>query len=277
MRTATYIPTRAHAFMLSDSIKNFTDSYGFENTLYHDFSIINSDGKDLAFILGCHHRMLSAVVDSYRDKNFILLDTAAKGNVLTHWRFCVNDTWPTAYMGSMDCPSDRWDALGVKLKAPKFKKSGKLNIIFAQESEDVYRFFRMGNRNKMAVYLHNKVVEHYPDATFYYRVKEKIEEPLRNTLLKNDIDLVISHSSNSAFDALTCGVPALVLGNHPASLISMNKIEDLDNIRFPEPDILRQWCYNLAYTQFSTIEIQNGFAWEHTKQFLKGANNVTGS
>jgi hypothetical protein len=81
----------------------------------------------------------------------------------------------------------------------------------------------------------------------------------------------VSYSSGSAIDSVLAGIPTIALD--PANFtygISSNHIEhiDGDNIRRAKDEDVKQWLYNLSYSQWSVEEMQIGTVWQHLKPII---------
>jgi len=86
-------------------------------------------------------------------------------------------------------------------------------------------------------------------------VKPKGEGEISDAL--RDCWCVVTHSSNSAVDALLAGVPAVVLGESACETVSW-VFEDIEKPWWPPRE---RWCHALAYHQFRLDEMRNGTAW----------------
>lgn len=79
-----------------------------------------------------------------------------------------------------------------------------------------------------------------------------LAEALRGALF------AVTFNSNSAVDAVLAGVPTVTYDPGATAWPVTN--HDLDEI--PQPQSRDQWCYDLAYAQWTVEEIANGDAWE---------------
>lgn len=141
-----------------------------------------------------------------------------------------------------DYPPDRWEALDIDLKSwspgryilvcPISGYLGKhLNIDPKKWTETVVR--------EISRHTDRQII-----------VKQKDGTPL---LLK-DAHCLVTHSSNASVDALISGIPVIILGNHPAKALSW-RWNDIESPVYPDRE---QWCFNLAYSQFTLEEIRRG-------------------
>lgn len=79
----------------------------------------------------------------------------------------------------------------------------------------------------------------------------------------------VSYSSGSSIDSILAGVPTIALD--PANFaygVSNNFIEEIENLRYTEEAHITQWLSNLAYSQWSVEEMENGTVWRHVKPII---------
>lgn len=75
-----------------------------------------------------------------------------------------------------------------------------------------------------------------------------------------DCHAVVAHHSNAAVDALLAGVPCICPGG-VASVLSGHELEQIEDP--PMPDGREQFAYDLAWTQWSVEEMQNGLCYQY--------------
>lgn len=75
-----------------------------------------------------------------------------------------------------------------------------------------------------------------------------------------DAHVVVAHHSNAAVEALLAGVPC-ICPDGVASVLSAHRLEDVENP--PTPDGRDQWAFDLAWTQWSVEEMQDGLAYRY--------------
>ncbi len=75
--------------------------------------------------------------------------------------------------------------------------------------------------------------------------------------------LVVTHGSNSCFEAIMAGVPCIVTGEGVSQALGATEITARNVERPPIPDDATrlQWAANLAYFQWSLPEFSSGEAW----------------
>ena len=86
----------------------------------------------------------------------------------------------------------------------------------------------------------------------------------RGTPLEEDLSnawATVAWNSNSLVSSIIAGVPVFALG--PGSMvesIANKNLQDLENPALPDR---QQWAHDLAYCQWSAIELEAGLAWKH--------------
>lgn len=75
-----------------------------------------------------------------------------------------------------------------------------------------------------------------------------------------DCHAVVTHHSNVAIDALLAGIPCIC----PFGVASRLSAHGFSNIeQLPMPDGRAQWLADLAYCQYSIVEMRDGTAWDY--------------
>lgn len=138
-------------------------------------------------------------------------------------------------------------------KALKWVKGRR--IIICPQSDT---FFRLRFNTTQQDWLNSVILElrKYTDRPYFIHQKRDIK-PLKECF--GDAHCVISHSSNSAVEALMHGVPAITLADCPAHHMTRNSIADIENLLYPENRY--EWAAVLADNQWTLEEIASGTAW----------------
>ena len=106
-----------------------------------------------------------------------------------------------------------------------------------------------------------KILAAYTDRKIIIRTK-KTERPLLQDL--KDAWCLITHSSNSAVEAVLNGVPAIATGDCAASIMSLSDPANVENPYYPDADRLK-WAAVLAANQWTLPEIAAGKCWKVIK------------
>ena len=99
---------------------------------------------------------------------------------------------------------------------------------------------------------------------------------LTRQLLKNECRALITYNSIAAIEALLVGVPAIVLGQNSASIITSGRLSDIYGRRLKLPswkERIGLFIY-LANCQFTETEMTSGFAWKRIQELQDYAKPV---
>lgn len=192
-----------------------------------------------------------------------------------YYRFSVNAFHPLHYFQSRQRPSDRWQALGIRLN-PRAKNG--LNIIFAgcsQKFADWHGF----DITHYAMRVIGEIKK-YTDRPIVYRPKKSAVPPPpipgtiyshREQKIEHELErahALVTFSSNAAVDAIFAGVPAFVLGPSIAKPVSNVDLSEIERPYFPSEEERLQWCSDLAYCQWRLDEIEGGLVWKSLKETM---------
>ena len=116
------------------------------------------------------------------------------------------------------------------------------------------------------VWMKNTVgeIKKYTDREIVIREKpeSRTARVIYNTIwraLDEDIWAVVTYNSIVAVEAVTHGIPAFCLGPNAASFVSRTDLSKIEDPLYPKRQM---WLNNLAYSQFSTVEMESGAAWK---------------
>jgi hypothetical protein len=109
------------------------------------------------------------------------------------------------------------------------------------------------NKSKLSEYLNNTFMIHTKQVE--YQNTGTIQEALKNT------HCMVTYSSGSSIDAILEGIPVISSSEYSFVWdISSHTLNDIEN---PKCGNREQLLYDLAYSQWSIEEIENGTAWQH--------------
>lgn len=146
-------------------------------------------------------------------------------------------------------PSDRWGALDTKVA--DWKKNPEGHIVIAPSLPEYDAFHECpGWVEKTAA----GVEERRPGRAIVIRHRNS-QKPLYEEL--EGAECLITHGSNAANEAIVMGCPVIVFGQCAAALVGRTKVEDIDQLVYPERE---PWLHSMAYSQFTEEEIINGAA-----------------
>lgn len=199
-----------------------------------------------------------------------------KGGCWEYWRVSYNAHNPTrTTLMSVNHPSDRFDRLGFDVKP---WRTGGDHILFAGSSAKYQNFQRMRDPTSYAVRVIQALRKH-TDRPIIYRPKpswrDAVEipgtiysgpkQPLQSVF--DNCHAVVTHGSNTSFEAALNGIPSVVLGDAVMRSIS---ITDLCDVESPLIRDRSQVFYNLAYHQWTLSEFESGEAFETIGEWLCG-------
>jgi len=182
-------------------------------------------------------------------------------------RVAINDYQPTAYFQQGATP-ERF--LVFERQIQPWQYDGE-EILVAGMSERASQVWGLGHATDHARAMIEEIRRH-TNRPIAYRSKPSWMEavpiegtryamgPLNEELRK--AWMVITYRSNVSVDGLIAGVPCIVLGDHPALVMSHNDLTRIeDPLRLPDPARL-QFCSDLAWQQFSLREMRTGYMWK---------------
>jgi len=172
-------------------------------------------------------------------------------------------------------PGDRWDALGVELKPWKESNFGDV-VICGQVPTDAsvqhVDFFGWCSMMIEAIKKRtNDLIVFRPHPLALDRTPAFIGTKRSSMSLDDDIArarLVVTFNSNIAVDAAIAGVPVFAYDSGSMAMPIANcLISQINNPVKPERE---QWAHNLAYTQWTHEEMENGLPWLHIMREING-------
>ena len=182
-------------------------------------------------------------------------------------RIAVNGYQPTSYF-KFDATPERFSVFNKTIQP--WRTTGE-EILVAGMSERAARVWNLGGATEHAAAMIAEIRKH-TDRPIAYRPKPSWvdAQPIPGTryangLLQDELRrawMVVTYRSNVAVDALIEGVPILVLGDHPASLMSHNDLSRIEDPWRPEDPMRLNFCSSLAWHQFSLREMRSGWMWK---------------
>jgi hypothetical protein len=206
---------------------------------------------------------------------FVYVDLAYWGREQNYYKAAVNARHPTTYLMLNPMPSDRWDALGVKIQPWRRSEGSVLRpiVVAGMSGKGAWSWgFQGGQYEKWAI----GELRRFSERPIIYRPKPNWAQakPITDTAfdrtspvgsLLNTAHCVVTHHSNVGSDAIVAGVP--VFTRHGAAIHMGLPDNDLSRIEAPAyPDGREQWAANMAYTQWTLAEMSAGKCWGHLKQ-----------
>jgi lipopolysaccharide biosynthesis glycosyltransferase len=156
-------------------------------------------------------------------------------------------------------PRDRLMAAGYQ--PCKFKRGS--DILICPPSAKVMKFYDLDLDQWMEETLLE--LKKHTDRNIVIRLKQSREVRMHTDTLEDalskDVHCLITFNSIAATEALLLGKPAITLGPNAAHFLCKHSLADVEDLYTPTLDEVEEWAANLAYSQFTELEMRNGYAW----------------
>lgn len=204
-------------------------------------------------------------------RDFYYIDTGYFGNFPSPGNPSGKKIWHRVVKNKMqhdtieDAPSDRWIKLLEQDPNLEFTgwKNYKNKILFVPPNPKACKAFNINYDEWMEET--KQEIQQYVDLPIETRIKgSRTDRNHKNTIydaLKGAY-AVVTFNSIAALEAVLYGVPAFVSVPCAASPLASNDLSKLKEPFYPEEEIIKKQCYNIAYGQFTVQELQNGTAWK---------------
>lgn len=186
------------------------------------------------------------------------------------WRmsWCCHN--PSMYLADLDYPDDRRAA--QKWKLAGWQENRKGHIVIAGSSAKFHNLYRL--LEPTGYWMERiKRLRGLTDRRIIYRPKKSWHEavPLRGTVMSTedsiyeDLDgawAMITTGSNSCFEAMEKGIPAIVLGDGISRLFSSTELTSINEPYLAPLEHRQRFFRNLAYFQYKVDEFATGAHWK---------------
>lgn len=197
-------------------------------------------------------------------KPFVYFDKAYNRKA-SWWRFSYCSHNPARFLTHLNRLDDR--RLAQKWEPAEWQINTNGHILLAGSSGKYHRLYDLPDPTEFWKAIVSELQATGTDRKILYRPKkswhdavpidgtefskaEFIEEDLKNAAL------MITHGSNSCFESLMLGIPAIVLGNGITAGISSSKISEISNLLLASQRLKIQLLNDLAYMQFKVDELK---------------------
>jgi hypothetical protein len=189
--------------------------------------------------------------------------------VWEYWRIAVDAHHPTGKLMAVKRPHDRM--YGVNL-LPWRRPAKRGHIVIAGSSAKYHRFYNLPDPTAWAIRQVHEIRKH-SQRQIIYRPKPSWHDavPIPYTTYSDKHEAIgavlkgahalVTHGSNACFEAITRGVPCIILGDGVAKPISSTDIAEIEQPRLASIHERRRWLASLAYYQWTVLEFQSGEAW----------------
>lgn len=171
-----------------------------------------------------------------------------------YFRCSLNCNQAGHYVMNRNHLSDRWSKLNIVLKDWTNNSNGP--IIVCPSSKRNFRFLGLNYKKEISLVI--KKLESTGRKVILRHKKESDRTRLSNIL--TDAYAVVTWSSAAAVEAIINGVPAFVLNHSIAAPMSRTNLDFIDRPLRPDRE---QWCYNLAYQQWTMPEFKRAEPWKY--------------
>jgi lipopolysaccharide biosynthesis glycosyltransferase len=217
-----------------------------------------SEDKSAVVLRGVTKRKhMTACQEAGRD--FYYIDTGYFGNgrKKVYHRITKNNM---QYLGPVQHrPRDRLAATGWS--ARKFRPGR--NILLAPPSQKLLMCYNIDLEQWLEETMTN--LRLFTDREIIVRDKQsrsvRQSTDTMEMALERDVHCLVTFSSIAAVEAILHGKPAIVLGPSAAAPVCSTTINDIEKPHIPTLDEVEEWAANLAYCQFSELEMRDGTAW----------------
>ena len=194
------------------------------------------------------------------NRDFYAIDTGYFGNVKTKWVHRVTKNNLQQLGPIIERDNDRAKMFGYKYR--KFTDGRK--ILICPPSQKVMDLFGQPDPQtwvKQTV----ETLRKYTDRPIEIRLKPNRTERVTNktiqAALRDDVHCLITFNSIASVEALMEGKPAITLGPNVAGCITEKSLANVEKPLIPNKDEMNAFMNHIAYCQFTTQEMQSGYAW----------------
>lgn len=186
----------------------------------------------------------------------------------------VLDAWcPTKHM-QRGCPDDRFRAQNIEVHAPR---PGRSIVIAGMSAKSAADHGYAPSQWETETIGQLQLLTSRP---LVYRPKPSWKgaksiagsefsterKPIGEVLA--DAHALITHHSNAAVDAMAAGVPVYCVDG-VGRLVSTVALENIESPQLPCEAVRRQFLADVAYLQWTPVEMRTGVCWDHMKAQLK--------
>lgn len=193
------------------------------------------------------------------------------------FRVAINEFQPLNYLQKKRRAKKRWERLNISLQ--NYHTRPGWPILFDGASNKFCRWKNLGTLRAWGEEMVTKIRQHTDREVVYRPRPVRAEKGVENipgcTYSTGPLDealagagIAISYGGNFGFDAVCAGVPHFAIGDSIARPLSETDWERLDVPRIPTEAERLQWCYDVAYCQWTLAELRDGSAWADMREEL---------
>ena len=196
------------------------------------------------------------------------------------YRISLNSVFPsTADYVNQNSSSDRWNTLGIEIKP--WRSNGDHILLYLQSNKGWSMkgvdpiCWAIDTINTLRKYTDRKIlIRCHPSSKFDQKIFNQKNIHFSNLERKYDVkyDMInawatVMFNSSVSTDNIVNGIPVFLGDNDCLSYPVANT--DLSRIESPDLPAREQWCYNLAYSSWTSYEMKNGIVWERFKHRIE--------
>lgn len=202
--------------------------------------------------------------------------------IVNCWRISVDTNQPLEQLAQAKHTLERWDKMGPRPK-PWREPTPNGPIIIAGSSPKFHLFHGLPDPTTWAQEIVAELRRH-TDRPIHYRPKPswwvgspEDAVPIDGTEFIPTLTFeeraagahaIITYGSNAAMIGMLQGVPSVIVGNGIMRVVSSTDLSEIEAPYLaPEEDRL-QLLANIAWSQYTLLELGNGKAWGHIKELF---------
>lgn len=278
MKILIDIKTKRQYHMLNN-FKLGVNKHGIHNTTIINSKKIKSHElinviNEHDFVVGWGVKSILYKLCKSHKKDFLVMERSYMLDRF-YWTSCgFNGLNGDADFLNKNADSYRWDRVFSSIVDLKeWKKNGEYAIIAGQVKRDasirhlsaytIYSdlIYELNSLNIPVIFRahpleKSKFAPTKNNLIFQYDPNQSLNDTLLNARF------LITINSNAGVVSLINGTPVITL-DKKSMVYDYSSHSVFDNLVYPDRT---QWCYNMAYTQWSPTEIRNGEMWNHLKK-----------
>lgn len=286
MRICFYASDKAREQLLADAFLMGARAHGHTTEVRALGEDVSVEGFEVAVFVGVKSRALVRRIGQtgahycYLDKGYSRHKSRGPRAGWEYWRVAIDAHHPTSRLAAQRSPDDRLKAIGWEMK-PWRKATTNGSIVIAGSSLKYHDFYDLPHptvwakdRVREIALLTQRPMVYRPkpswrDATPILKTRFSALPETLTTVL-DTAHVLVTHGSNSCFEAIMEGVPCIVLGDGVAKPLSSTDISRIETPHIASDEERRQWAANLAWWQWTEGEFASGVAWEFIGRQLHG-------
>lgn len=188
------------------------------------------------------------------------------------------------WVPSFECPSDRFDNLGIEVKATTDSGSDKV-LICAQKFKDAQHNLDEAQMRSLMKRLcreysekgYHVIFRSHPKSPFEIDGVESSSLSMQEELER--VRLLVTYNSTSGVEAILAGVPAVCLdpNAHWYEVSSKETGGSRDELTMPSEEEVRAYLHRLAYSQWTIDEIAEGYPLNFILKTIAGEDPFDGT